>query len=261
MNSKASIKLINQASSEGWMRQLAFFHLLKYKFNNSCLYNYRSRMSEIAGMLNVSERTLYTYLNFLRSKKLVFTHANNLMLVSILKYTTRKKTTIKIDDTNTVFDIETLLYAKVIEQHGRRIGFLRLIKKFERGEQFKSKLTGTPFKPSISMRCIAKLLKISECKASKVIKNLNRLQVIKTTNQKPQLISYNFTRLEYVKDYPGYLFNSGKYLYRQFGQIIDFLHFPIYLKSISIKEYKKYKSLLCFKRCYENCKPLIINNI
>ncbi|HEY5122709.1 MAG TPA: hypothetical protein VIK14_03130, partial [Ignavibacteria bacterium] len=90
---RTSLHLIECAVSESWIRQLAFYHLLKLQFNNGCIYTYKSRMDEIARSLNISTKTLYNYLNFLRSKELVCDHANNLKLKSIRDFTlTRKKT-------------------------------------------------------------------------------------------------------------------------------------------------------------------------
>lgn len=238
---RTSIKLIERAISENWIRQLAFYHLLKFRFNNSCIYNYRSRMNEIARSLNISTKTLYNYLNFLRSKKLVCDHANNLKLKSIRDFrTNRKKSVLLINKDNNLFDVTCLLYSKLIERKARQQAFAESVRRFGRGDRFKSGLSENPFRPSLSYRNIAKLLNISESKAFRVIDNLNRLQVVRTTKQKPRLLSNNFSELSCIEDMPGYRFNIGNRLFEVFGIRFEFLHYPIYIKKITIRQYKKF---------------------
>jgi len=237
---KTSIKLIARAVSEGWIRQLAFYHMLKFRFENSCIYNYRGRMDEIAGMFDISSRTLYSYLNFLRSKELICDHANNLKIKSIREFTTRKKSIMLLTDGHNLFDVTCLLYAKLIEQKAKQQAFAESARRFGRGDRFISVPGESPFHPSLSFRSIAKILNCSESKAFKVIKNLNRLEVLRTEKQKPQMLSDNFTELRSVEDYPGYRFNIGSKLFEIFGTRVELIQFPVYLRSISMKQYLKY---------------------
>jgi hypothetical protein len=236
---KTSIKLIEKAVSDKWMRQLSFFHLMKFEFKNSCIYNYRNRMKVIADRLNISEKTLYNYINFLRSKDLIYDHSDNLVLKSIRAFIKRNKAVIYFDDSYTLFDISCLLYAKILEEKGRRIAFMESVKRAGKGDGFKRGFSENQFRPSLSYRTIAKLLNCSEFQAFKIIQNLNRLQVIRTEKQKPQLLSTNFNYLGSIEDYPGYRFNIKNRLFQQFGNLIEFLQFPVYLKRISIQRLKK----------------------
>lgn len=238
---RTSIKLIERAVSENWIRQLAFYHLLKLRYNNGCIYRYKSRMDEIAEDLHISTKTLYNYLNQLKSKGLICDHANNLKLKSIKDFRTkRKKSAIRFYVDHTLFDITCLLYSKLIERKARQQAFAESVRRFGRGDRFKSGLSENPFQPSLSYRNIAKLLNISESKAFRVIDNLNRLQVVRTTKQKPRLLSNNFSELSCIEDMPGYRFNIGNRLFEVFGIRFEFLHYPIYIKKITIRQYKKF---------------------
>jgi hypothetical protein len=240
MTRRTPIKLIERAVSEKWIKQLAFYHLLKFRFNNSCIYNYRSRMDELASQLNISTKTLYNYLNLLRSKDMICDHANNLKLKSIRDFKiSRKKSVLLISDKHKLFDVTCLLYGKLIEQKAKQQAFAESVRRFGRGDRFKSGLCENPFRPSLSYRTIAKLLNISESKAFRVIHNLNRLDVIRIVKQKPQLISKSFSALNYIEDMPGYRFNIGNRLFEQYGNRIDFLQYPIFLKNITIRQYIK----------------------
>jgi hypothetical protein len=214
---KTSIKLIEKAISEKWVRQLAFFHILKSRFNNSCIYNYRSRMNELALSFNISEKTLYNYFRDLRSKELVCDHANNLKLKSIRQLKSWKKTLLEIDLSHDLWDVTCLLYAKLIERKAQQQSFRESVRRFGRGDRYKDGLSENPFHPSLSYRTIAKILNTSENKAFRVVKNLNRLGIIKTAKQKPNLITSDFTALKSIEDYPGYRFNLGNCLLRSSG--------------------------------------------
>jgi len=240
MTRKVSIKLIEKAIKEKWIRQLAFYHILKYEFNNGCIYDYRHRMKEIADRLNISEKTFYNYLNHLRAKDLVCDHANNLKIKSIRAYSGRIKTTIYMDDNNTLWDVSCLLYGKVIEKKARAMAFKESLRRFGRGEQFKRGLIENSFRPSLSFRTIAKIINCSEYKAVKVVKTLIRLRVIETEKQRPELISEGLPGLKALDELPGYRFNFKGNMYQQFGNLFSFLQFPVSLQRITIKQYKKY---------------------
>ena len=237
MTRKTSIQLIEKAVQEKWIRQLAFYHLLKFKFNNSCIYDYRSRMKEIAATLNISKKTLYNYLNFLRSKDLVCDHTTNLVIKSVKKFIGKQKAIIIVDNDHSLFDITCLMYCKLIERSAKQQAFAESVRRFGRGDRDISNNSESPFRPSLSYRTIAKLLNVSEFKVFKVIKNLNRMEVIKSETQKPKLLSKDFTGLQYVDDMPGYRYNVGTKLFEIFGIRIEFLQFPVYLKKISLKQY------------------------
>jgi hypothetical protein len=239
MPRRTSLELIETATFEGWIKQLAFYHLLKFSFNNSCIFNYKRRMVEIARQFNISVKTLYNYFNILRSKDLISDHSANLKLESIRKFIRkRKKNILYLDDSLNLFDVTCLLYAKIIERKARHQAFMESVRRFGRGDKFISRLCEKPFRPSMSYRTIANLLKISENKAFRIIKNLNRLHVIKTEKQKPQLVSENYKALKYIEDLPGYRFNIENRLFEVFGNRIEFIQFPVYIKKITVQQYK-----------------------
>lgn len=240
MTRKVSIKLTEMAIKEKWIRHLAFYHLLKKEFSNGCLYDYRKRMNEIAGRLNVSPKTLYNHLNCLRAKGLVSDHSTNLIICSIRPFLTRRKTIIEVSGTNTLFDIECLLYGKILEKKARGMAFKESLRRFGTGDGFKRKLGENPFRPSLSFRSIAKILNVSEYKAVKVMKNLARLGVIEFEKQPPKLISKGYFPLGCVEDMPGYRYTIGSRVYEQWGNLISFLQFPIFLKKLTIQQYKKF---------------------
>jgi hypothetical protein len=237
---RTSIKLIETAIDGNWMRQLAFYYMVKFWFANGCIYNYRSRMSELAGQFNISTKTLYNYLNILRSNDMVCDHSNNLKLKSIRDFRiNRKKCVILLKDDYSLWDIICLLYGKLIEQKAKNQAFKESVRRFGRGDRYNSNPCEIPFRPSLSYRTIAKLLKTSEYKAFKIVKNLNKLEVLKAVKQKPQLISNSYSALNYIEDLPGYRFNIGTRLLELYGNRIDFIQFPVYLKRITIRQYKQ----------------------
>ncbi len=240
---RSSLKLIERATREGWIKQLAFYHMLKCRFINSCIYSYRTRMNELAKEFQISTRTFYNYLKVLRSKDMIIDHSDNLKIKSIREFrTNRKKVILHIDDRHSIFDITCLLYCKLIEDKVRKQAFTESINRYERrkngrGDRFDSVPCEIPFRPSLSYRTIAKLLKVSEYKAFVVVQNLIRLKVIKAEKQTPKLITKNFHVLESIEDYPGYRFNIGSNLFEQYGNRIEILQYPVYLQDITHKQY------------------------
>jgi hypothetical protein len=243
MNRRTSIKLIEQAAAGKWMRQLAFYHFLKLRFNNSCVYDYKSRMKEVATTAGVCEKTLYGYIKLLRSKDLIYEHHGNLCLKSIRTFTRRKKLTLVIPDSYDLNDISSMLYGKLIEKKASQMAFSESLRRSLRGDKLNDRLRESPFRPSLSFRNIAKLCNLSLQTTKLVIQNLERLGIMKFEKQKPEFISNDFTELDAVKDYPGYRFNIGKRLFEIFGQRIELLQFPVFLKRIDYRRLKKNLSI------------------
>lgn len=237
---KVSIKLIERAIKNDWVKELAFYHIMKYRFINGCIYNYRSRKKEISAMFNISIITLNSYLKKLMEEDLIADHSGNLKIMSLKDFIRRwEKSIIFIKEDHSLFDIECLLYGKLIERKGKQQAFIVSIRRFGRDDKLNDELREKPFHPSLSCRTVAKVINVSEFKAFKVIKNLIRLNVIKTHKQKPKLISNDYFDLNSVTDYPGYRFKIEERLYEQYGSRIEFLEFPIYLPNITINQYKR----------------------
>ena len=241
---KTSPRLIQKAMDEGWIKQLALYHLLKFHFNNSCIYDYRSRMNKLAQMFDICPKTLYTYLKVLRSKNLIYDHSNNLILTSIRKFETGRKCTILINLNHSINDIACLLYGKIIEQEATKRSFVELIKRGGRTDKQKSKLCEKSSHPSLcclSNRLVAKVLKVSHFKSFMILKKLVRLGVIRIHKQHPNFISGNFTALQFIEDFPGHQFNIGTRLYSLDGSKIEFLQFPVEIKPLTLSDYKRLK--------------------
>ena len=236
---RTSIKLIERAVRENWIKELAFYHLMKYHFNNSCVYDYRSRMNELAAQFDISTKTLYNYLNLLRSKDLISDHSHNLKIKSIRHFETTK-VLLNIEADYNLFDLSCLLYNKLIERKAKQQAFAESVRRFGAGDRYNSRPCENPFRPSLSYRSVAKLLFISECKAFKIIQNLNRLGVIRTNKQKPVLRSKNFSNLKSIEDLPGYRFNIGTKLFELYGMQFEFLQYPVTLKKITSHQYNKF---------------------
>jgi hypothetical protein len=215
-------------------------------------------MNEIAREFNVTSRTLYNYLNFLRSKELVCDHANNLKLKSIREFGSRKKISLLIESDHSLFDITCLLYCKLIEKKVRQMAFVESVRRSGRGDGFKDGSCEIPFRPFLSVRTIAKLLNISEYKSFLVEKNLIRLGAIQTEKQKPEFLSESFRDLKSIEDMPNYRFVVEGKLFEIFAARIDLLQFPVFLRRFSYKRLKQiFKSntslkLLFFFQVSEN---------
>jgi len=202
-------------------------------------------MNEIAEIFNISESTLYRYLNFLRSKELVYDHSDNLVLKSIKQLGNHhKKTTLIINEGLSLFDVSCLLYAKVIEKKARQMSYRESLRRYGRGDSCNNGACEIPFYPSMSLRIMAKLLNFSEFKAFLVEKRLNDLGVIRTHKPKPVFIVDNFTDTECISDYPGKRFVVAGKLFEKFSQKLEFLQFPMFLKSFSYKQLIKLKKYI-----------------
>lgn len=245
MRMHTCLLLIETAIDEKWIKYLAFFHLVKYRYRNSCIYNYKSRMHIVAWEFNICVKTLYTYVNTLKIQDLVYEHSNNLIFKSIKRLKkayakTRYKTVFDFKPHYTLKDLEYLLYLKILENKGRQQAFMVSLKgandRFKNGSKNSVRTICESFAPSFSYRTIAKILNISENKAFCVILRLNELNVLRTQKQKPKLIKRNIHFYDHYED-EAYEFVSGGNLYECYGNRHHFLDYPIYLKTISYKKF------------------------
>jgi hypothetical protein len=243
---KTSFKLIKAAISEKWIRPLALFHALKFRYVNSCVYSYKGRFRTISGELGVSIKTLYSYVKILRSNRLIYDHKNNLMLKSfrLIRHEYGglwKKCTIIIPDIYDLFDVECLLYAKILEDRARKQAFRESVRQYRRRDWRIRGLSENSFYASLSYRTIANILNLSKNKTIKVIKNLNRMEVIRSQKQKPELIMRNASQLNInlLDDFPGRRFMLDGNIFEQYGLKHEFIQFPITLKRITLNQYIK----------------------
>jgi predicted transcriptional regulator len=239
MTRKVSISLIETAIKEKWPRKLAFYYLLKFNYANSCLFDYRQRMKELAGQLDVSEKTLYNYLNFLRSKDLVYDHATNLMIRSQKPYLGKNKAVIEVKNDYSLFDIETLLYCRIFEKKAKKMAFKQSLRRFETVDGSNGNFGEKLFRPSLSFRTLAKILNSSENKAIKVIRNLTRLGVIEVEKQPIKIVTRDYLPLALIEDLPGHRFTIKNVTYEKRSNRYLF-EYPVYLKKFTIRQIKTF---------------------
>lgn len=239
-----SLKLIQLAIAEKWTKQLAFFHFLKSTYGNSTVFNYRSRMPEIALRFGVSTKTLYKYLAILKDNNLAYDFHDNLSLLSIRElkriYRDKRKTKINIKSNDYLWQVECRLFAKIMEYHFKKMAFNEAVRRFGDRDRHKSELGESGFLPSLSIRNMAKLLNINEKTATKAIKTLELLEILKVIKPTVRKISSERLPVEILKDFPGYLFETKNGTFQMFGQSVVLKDYPVSLPRITNKVYVKY---------------------
>jgi hypothetical protein len=230
---RTSISLIEKASREKWIKQLAFFQLLKSHYNNSCIFNYKSRMDEISAIGQVATKTLYNYLDTLRNKGLIYDHGRNLILRSTREFD-KKKTLIFFGPEHTLNDITDFLLAKKLEKEGRRQAYKISIKAAEQNDPFKNMRSVSSFCPSMGYRKIGRILNVSENKAHRLIRNLVKHGILEVEKRKAKLLfKYGCNLKEYAEDYPVHMFSYKGGIYEQEANSYRFLQFPIHTYKIT----------------------------
>ena len=247
--------MIQKATNDKWIKPLALYHLLKFSFGNSVLFNYRNRMDELSQRFGLSTKTLYKYLRVLSDKGLIVEKGNqrNLHLISITQFKRdlgdKRKCRIDIAVSDDLSTISAKLYAKLIEHHLRKIAFMKAIKEWRRRDLNKM-IAGESAAPlfSLSIRNIAKLLNISTNTVPKLLKSLEYLKILKVHPQKAEQISSDKLDITVVDDLPGHKFVTEKGTFVQFGSKIELIQYPVKIPKISMKKYVKYyKSIKCKK--------------
>ncbi len=257
-----SIKLIEQLADDKKIRALALFHLLKFTFVNSVIFNYRQRMKELAGRFGISEKTLYTYIRQLRENGLIVDfkgNTDNLHLAGIKtikdELKDREKALITITDDDNIDTIACRLRAKIIEGYQTKIAFVKALRRYEKKQGKKHDLDKMAkgegvYSPvlSLSLRTTAKVLNINEKTATKVLKTLDELGVIRLHESKPVFVCFGFIPPGYLEGYPGYKYLADAGTFVNFGTRIECLEYPVKVPKITAKLYLKlYKSKFCKK--------------
>jgi hypothetical protein len=262
--SRVSVKLVQQAATERWIKPLALFHTIKTTFVNSVIFDYRKRMKELAERFGIARKTLYSYLNILHYNGLMVNfpgNPHNLHLKSIksIKQSLgdQKKCNITISQDDKIWEISCRLYSKLIESHFKKMVFTKALKEFGRRDLHKmiaGETAAAPF--SLSIRNTAKLLKVNEKTAKKVLKTLKDLNILEIYPQKPVKISDGKLLIKLLEDMPGYRFTGRTGTYQQFGNKIELIEYPIKVPKITPKIYANYyKSIQCKK--YHNYKMIV----
>ncbi len=261
MKQRVCIALIRQSAEIKMTRQLAFFYLLKRQFANGRIYDFRSRKNLISKLLGVSVKTLNKYLDTLEQVELVSEECGDLVLVSNRwiqqVFDERKTYKISTHKDDSLADIQARLFAKLLENHARKISFKESLRRFEKrrffkrnrtkakcgGDQLNSVLRENPrFEPSMSVRTVAKLLNLNERTVLKVIERLNKLGIAQTKTQQPFLAGQSSSHvIKYMEEGHGHWFVCKGNLYQQFGMKWSFLEFPIFQKQLTGRAYVKIK--------------------
>lgn len=241
------LSLIQQARTQKRMRALSAYYLLKTKFQNSCIYNYRSRMQALAASLNVCEKTLYNYFHHLRRMGLVYDFSGHLMLTSTPKLKRaageRKKYKITVLENETIETIEARLFGKLAEQHINKIAFHKKIKDFERRRDLPKKTASETAagEHSLSVRNFMKLFNLSQEKTQKVLKLLNDNDVMRTRKRNAKVLDYgSVPPLKYSTEFPGHFFKKDGFLFVLFGSLRELLEYPVNDKPVTLRQYVNY---------------------
>ena len=234
---RINIKLIESAAEGKWLRSLAFFYLLKIKYTNSCIYNYRSRMPEIAQELNICEKTLYNRFRALRGKGLIFDHCDNLMLKSFRKE--GKRVLVLLDEKQSLAEVEALLVAQVLRKNAQHQSYCASARAFLADDRDKGMTAENPLKGSFSQRTMALISSISLTKANNIVKILDSMGVVKIIKQKPRLIARNFAELSVIEDFPGHRFLIGSCLFQSVSYDYEFVRDPVVSRSYNLDRYRR----------------------
>lgn len=250
-----SLKLIRQAAEDRSMKPLAAYHMLKARFINGRVYEYQSRMNQLAAMLGVCTKTLYNYLDLLRGTGLIYQSGNTLMLKSLtqVKYelSDKRKYTITIQVGETIHDVTARLYAKLIERHARSIAQSESLTRFlEKGNNEESRNfhngveseTGALF--NISLRNLQRLLNIDKATAAKLVGKLNKHGIIKTYPPAKLIQKCNDPQVLAVlamEGMPFYYYLIGRNICMMTGSRHQLVEHPVIIPKMTAKKYKALK--------------------
>jgi hypothetical protein len=252
----ASIRLIQFAAEQKIVKPLSVYYMLKARFRNSCIYCHRSRNAELANFSGISEKTLYTYKAQLSENGLCYEHAGNLILTSTraikLHFRDRRKTILNIGLNDSLEDIETRLYGKLLERHALKIAFRESLRRFiSRDNHIREFDENDCYKPSLSIPNTAKVLSLGIEKTARVLKRLNDLKVISSEHTKPERLkrgTVGFKRSSF-ENLPGHFFKTKYGTFRVFGTKHCFNEYPVKVKKLTIQQYiKATKSETCKKQ-------------
>ena len=239
--------LLHLARDQRQTKALACYYLLKQNFQNSRIYNHRSRMGELAAIVGVSQRTLYNYFAWMQGAGIIAPQDGHLLMLgtSRLKrmHGERHKFQIKVTDSETIQTIEARLMGKLLEQHARRIEHHKRIQRFKRRyTRTRNTLikgcseTGPGY--SLSIRNIQRLFNLGRNKAVSAILLLNDLGVIHTTKSRPQATAKAPREaLKHMDDMPGFFFIRAGILYVQFGNRHELLEHPPAQRDLTYRQY------------------------
>lgn len=255
-----SPKLIDKMIKERTLRSLAVFCILKRKFTNSVLYNYKSRMPEFAALAGCSTKTLYKHFSTLRRYGLISEVKSSIVMVSTRKIkdrlNDRKIARITIYETDTLENVLTELRGKALYDHRDRTLRAVQIEQFEikhsgRRREYPCKLSSgefretsqIAFRPSISIMNLARVFNVSKPTAIRIKRDLNDRGIIASKPSVHRLApcylgSASLPPQRYAEDTPGYIYkHENGFVYYAYGDTHSFVEYPNYLTELTTKQY------------------------
>lgn len=246
--------LIKNASEQGYIKELAFFYLLKHTYKNGRIYKCRQPKQRLKQLAGLSINTVGKYLTFLKLRDLVTEDQGAFIIVP------RKHPLpciITVVQRPTLADIEAKLYLKILETEFKKQAFHESLKTFvltgERLDNTKARrnphktseksYSGDTFTPSLSIRHIAKICNISQTSAIKLISYLNSTGALKTENQPREFICRcNPGDAELLEGFAGYHYQRKGRLYKVVPAKHELLTHPVTVRKMTVKKYNKIKN-------------------
>jgi hypothetical protein len=96
------------------------------------------------------------------------------------------------------------------------------------------------FAPWLSVRFIAKVLKMSQYSACYLVKEWNRQGIVKTIKPESEfMFTANGCDPNHLEGFPGHKYTQEGGLYKVEASQHEFLHNPLVIKPITLERYKK----------------------
>ncbi len=258
---------IKEARDSRQMRSLAAYFFFKQHFYKAILYDYRSRMGELALLCGVSTKTLYTYIHHWKQWDIATDHQFNLVLRSTYKVKKahrehRRKYQITTTDNENIETITARLNGKLLEGHAKKMNGFRKTYRFVRGNKKQAPppsndtkktdcVESLPVLPafSLSIRNTAKELNVGHVKAKEIIVMLNTLGVMHTIKTKARWVCKAPAHsIHATEGLPGHFFHYKGNVYQVFGNRHIFLEHSPNNDDLTYKQfmhmYRKSKATL-----------------
>jgi len=235
--------LIEDAINGDYTRELAFFYLLKFTYRNSCIYDVRQPKQRIAALAGVSFTTASRWMTTLILRGLIIPRKGYWELEATPRTSIRHR--IYVNEKPTVKEIRAALLFIPIKAIGRKQALKDNLTQFlsdstEGLKDYGKYLRKETFAPWLSVRFIAKVLKMSECTACYLIKEWNRQGIIKTTKSE-HMFMFPITDcdLSLLEGFPGHKYIKEGGLYKVDASRHEFLQDNLGVKPITLERYRK----------------------
>jgi len=226
---RVSYNLIRHATTNRNIKAVACFYMLKAHFTNGRIYNYRNRLSSLAAIPAISDKTFLKYVTILQNAGLVWTANNHLFLASSnhLKnvFNDKRKSIITIDDTDNLQEVAARLYCKILEAHARSMAFADAVDTLRNSN--KSRLSETGESYSIGIRTMAALFNLDKTTAGRMLKIMRRLNLIQSEPGKRYVKPGPAKAIRSLGDIPLYKFHTTDGIVLMQADCHRFIQFPV----------------------------------